>query len=116
MSSIKTEQTPARRSIVSKKRKKRGAIRSRPLCEAVNCKKQPNFGMKGKKARFCSEHKLTEMIDLNHCLCEEANCKKRPAFGMKGKKARFCSEHKLTEMIYLNNRQCEEANCKKISA
>jgi len=109
----KSNQKSTRRPIISKKR---GAIRSRPLCEAVNCKKQPNFGMERNKARFCSEHKQTEMIDVIHCRCEAVNCKKQPSFAMVGKKARFCSEHKQTEMINVHNRQCEAANCIKIPA
>ena len=33
-------------------------------CEHAECRRQPIFGMSGEKGRFCSQHKLPNMINI----------------------------------------------------
>jgi hypothetical protein len=78
-------------------------------CE--KCDKISTFGYIGESARFCSEHKLVNMINVRDRKCER--CDKIPYFGYDGESARFCSEHKLVNMINVRDRKCER--CDKIS-
>lgn len=82
-------------------------------CEAEGCKKHPSFNTKGLiGGRFCSAHKLFDMVDVISKRCEM--CSKQAAFNFKGQsRGRFCSGHKVSGMINVKDKLCEMIGCSK---
>ena len=86
------------------------------LCQEGNCKTLSNYNYEGEsKARFCSSHKLENMIDVKSKKCEHAGCQTRPTYNYEGESnARFCSSHKLENMVNIISKTCEHDGCQKI--
>lgn len=84
-------------------------------CEHDKCTKRPNFNFEGKKkGKFCSQHKLTGMVDFAHIQCEHDKCTKSPKFNFEGqKKGRFCKQHAYPGMVDVINSRCEHDKCTK---
>lgn len=80
-------------------------------CRASNCDKRPCFGYEGTNTLYCSQHKLSNMIDLRHVLCEYPDCTTRPSYGLERGKPRFCTNHKSDNMINLISKKCENPDC-----
>ena len=56
-------------------------------CQYFNCVKQPNYNFIGEKAKYCVNHKLTNMV----CVCS-INCKNVPCQARSNKKyKKYCS-------------------------
>ena len=85
------------------------------LCQEGNCKTLSNYNYEGEsKARFCSSHKLENMIDVKSKKCEHAGCQTRPNYNYEGESnARFCNSHKEFGMIDIKNKRCEHDGCQK---
>ena len=81
------------------------------MTRCKNCNKHANFNVVGKKAIYCSKHKLEDMIDVNNKRCISENCNTQPNFNFLGKKAIYCSKHKLDGMIDVTNKRCISENC-----
>jgi len=79
------------------------------------CNKQSNYGILGKKAEYCAEHKSDQMVDLSNKRCISNNCFKRAIYGLFGQKKEYCLEHKSNDMIDLINKRCIIHNCKKLA-
>ena len=67
----------------------------------------------GEKAKFCSLHKSTTMIDVRSRRCAASECKRQPSYGFEGKRACFCAAHKSQGMVDVVSRRCEERNCRR---
>jgi EsV-1-7 cysteine-rich motif len=87
-------------------------IKSR-RCAEVNCTvRNPCFNFAGvKPGIYCSIHKQSNMVDVQHPICESQGCLKQPAYDIRGGKGRFCAEHKLPNMIDIVNAYCAYAGC-----
>jgi hypothetical protein len=59
------------------------------LCDADGCDTIAIYNVRGEKARFCSDHKTPDMVDVTHTLCEL--CDTRPRYGHLGKRATHCA-------------------------
>ena len=84
-------------------------------CAQEGCMIQnPNFGPPGEKGIYCSKHKKSDHVDVNHKKCKVDNCTRRPGFGNPGGKALYCSFHG-TELgcINVTNKTCASAGCTK---
>ena len=65
-----------------------------------------SFGYKGKGTRFCSNHKIPDMVNL---ICKLCSCgSSRPTYNYEGIPANYCNKCKLPEMINTNDMRC---NC-----
>jgi len=84
------------------------------VCQKKDCKKRPTFNYEGLSAKYCSEHKEKNMIDVIHARCHEINCNKIPTFNYEGLPANYCFEHKEVSMIDVAHARCQEKNCNKI--
>ena len=84
-------------------------------CEHEGCTKQSSFNYEWEsKARFCSAHKLLDMVDVKHKSCEIAGCSKQPYFNYESiRKGRFCATHKLPGMVNVKHKSCEAPGCDK---
>jgi hypothetical protein len=69
------------------------------LCIFKDCQSRPSFNFEGEKARYCSEHKCENMIDVHHRKCKHSGCKLTASFGVEGGTNDFCSKHKKETMI-----------------
>ena len=87
---------------------------SKKVC--LKCKKGATFNFIGEsKGRFCSSHKLPEMVNVVSKVCEHQGCNIQPTFNFIGEsKGRFCSSHKLPDMVNVKSKVCEVENCKAI--
>jgi hypothetical protein len=75
-----------------------------------NCGKNlPNFNFDGLPAKFCSECKTENMIDVNHkkCFCG----KSQPTYNYKGMAAKYCTECKEIDMMDVKHKLCK---CNKV--
>lgn len=71
-------------------------------CE--NCSLIASFGYRETGTRFCSKHKVPDMINL---LCKLCNCGRvRPAYNFEGFTANFCIMCKSEEMVNVNDARC----------
>ena len=71
-----------------------------------NCGKNlPNFNVEGLNAKFCSECKTDEMVDVKHkkCLCGNS----QPTYNYKNLVAKYCITCKLDEMIDVKHKLCK---------
>ena len=74
-------------------------------CQEVECGLIASFGFnKIEGTKFCSKHKVYNMINL---LCKLCSCgKSRPTYNYEGKSANFCKECKTDDMINVNGKNC----------
>ena len=84
------------------------------MCKETNCKKQPVFNYQDEKlGKYCSEHKLVDMVNVKSKTCIHENCKTIPTFNEEGEKVpKYCSVHKLVDMIDIKHQRCLHPNCK----
>ena len=82
-----------------------------PKCNA--CDKRATFNIASEKiAKFCKEHKSSDMIDVVNKKCEYENCNKHPVYNIIGSKiGKYCSKHKLDGMVDLIRKPCKNINC-----
>jgi len=82
-------------------------------CEHEGCNFKPSFNYEEETiGRFCSEHKLKNMVNIYKKTCEFEGCSIQPSFNFKGEIiARFCSTHKLKDMIDIKHKTCEFKDC-----
>ena len=66
------------------------------MCIFENCKKRAYYNYETEeKPKFCSEHRLENMINMKSKKCFEQGCKVIPSYNYKNEKeALFCSKHK----------------------
>jgi hypothetical protein len=81
------------------------------VCRDRNCTRLPYYGYEYKKPLFCNNHKMPDMIDVQHDRCEYPGCLVHPHYGYEGYPARFCATHKLEGMINVRSKQCEYPGC-----
>lgn len=67
--------------------------------------------MQGQKAKYCSRHKTSDMLNVSMPLCLEPGCKSRPFYDVEGGKGVYCGKHKLIGMIDINCDRCTTAGC-----
>ncbi len=68
---------------------------------------------KDDKEKYCSKHKLPDMVDVINKKCKYENCKKQPRFNFEGIKGGiYCKEHALTDMLDVVNKKCKYNGCK----
>ena len=79
-------------------------------CEKDGCDKQPQFDINGGKGRFCSTHKLINMIDVKNKRCEKDGCDSSASYGNIGYSKSHCAKHKNKGMIMKPNAKC---HCKE---
>lgn len=86
-------------------------------CNEEGCKKRGVYSYEKDTARFCSKHKLDDMIDFKHIICKVIGCKKRALYNYPGKSAISCSLHKLDKMVNLDRykRITKKTSVKKTS-
>lgn len=75
--------TPAMLDVVNLRRYK---------CQGGDCARQAyyNFAGLGRgKAKFCSTHKLPDMLNVRHRLCESEGCGTTPTFSFAGDRPRY---------------------------
>jgi hypothetical protein len=81
-------------------------------CEVDNCVVRAHYDVVGGKGRFCTEHKLENMINITNKVCKSDGCSKQPCFNFKGEKiGRFCVDHQMDNMVDVKNKMCETENC-----
>jgi hypothetical protein len=73
-----------------------------PQCKEAGCIKQPTYNIAGsKKALYCYDHKLDNMITLYTKICIYEGCSSTATFNKPGLKPQFCARHKDITMILL---------------
>jgi hypothetical protein len=84
----------------------------RKTCAEESCDKMPAFNFKGEKPRFCTNHKETDMVNINKVMCVHEGCELTASFNLPGKTfGRFCSAHKAKDMINLKYTPCAKEGC-----
>mmetsp|Transcript_29700 Transcript_29700/g.48303 ORF Transcript_29700/g.48303 Transcript_29700/m.48303 type:complete len:279 (+) Transcript_29700:3-839(+) len=70
------------------------------VCEHDGCTNEPSSSWKGGRARFCTQHKLSDTSAFKRILCESTLCIKSGSFNYKGEsQGRLCAKHKLEGMV-----------------
>jgi hypothetical protein len=84
------------------------------LCQNEGCKVQPVYNYEGElTARFCSTHKLENMIDVKSKKCFYENCNTYPTFNFNSEeKPLYCLLHKLDGMVNVKDKKCNREGCK----
>lgn len=83
-------------------------------CENIKCKKQPIYNYQNETIpRFCSLHKLDNMINIRNKKCIYDSCEKIPCFNYEGLTyGLYCFTHKLNNMINVKDTVCKYVGCK----
>jgi len=74
-------------------------------CESNGCTTRSNFGLPGKQASHCAEHREKGMIFNPSKQCLEVNCRQLALYGIL--KQEHCEQHKYENEINLIERQCK---------
>jgi hypothetical protein len=74
------------------------------MCIFPDCKSRASFNYEGKKALYCSAHKIKIMVDVVSKRCAFPDCYKQPRFSYRGEKRLYCAFHRLPNMIDLSER------------
>lgn len=84
-------------------------IRSR---KCLKCCKDATFAIAGeRRALYCLNHKLEDMVDVRHksCTCIQPNCPKRATYNLPSEtKALYCFDHKSADMEDVLHALCDE--------
>lgn len=82
-----------------------------PVC--ASCNKHANFNFIGvTPAKYCSNHSLINMVDVNHAKCEITICAKLASCGYEDEGVMIrCGKHKTYDMIYLALKYCNNDGC-----
>ena len=83
-------------------------------CIHPGCKTSPVFGLEGKKAIYCNQHKQVNMINVKSNKCIHTGCKTIPTFALEGQKAQYCNQHKQVNMVDVLSKTCIYSGCKTI--
>ena len=85
---------------------------SSSLCK---CGKQPSYNLKGLTAKFCSDCKPENAIDVKNKKCNFESCNKTPNYNYANElNAIYCKTHSLENMIDINHKRCNYNECSKI--
>ena len=86
------------------------------MCIFNNCTKRSYYNYETEeKPEYCSEHKLSGMIDIRSKKCLHPNCNVQPNYNYENEtKASYCVKHKLTGMINIKCKRCLHPDCKVI--
>jgi hypothetical protein len=81
------------------------------ICKEDICKKFAAYNLEGETAKYCSKHKIKDMINFNSIRCEDEECKKLENFNYEDKtNPLYCSTHKLDDMINTRSKRCVDKN------
>ena len=82
-------------------------------CKNSDCNKRANYNhINEKKALYCKEHKLDDMVDIKHKRCKNPDCNKIPSYNYSNEtKPLYCKEHKLIDMIDVRHKKCISPDC-----
>lgn len=69
------------------------------MCIFPDCKSRASFNYEGKKALYCSAHKLKNMIDVVSKRCAFPGCCKQSRFSYIGDNRLYCVFHRLPNMV-----------------
>ena len=81
-------------------------------CCHTQCSKRANFNLPGKSPEWCTEHKTSDMIDVNNKKCLAEGCFKIGSYDVPGGFRKYCVEHKKDGMVDIMSKKCAETNCK----
>jgi hypothetical protein len=86
------------------------------ICIYNGCTKRMNFNyLNCKKALYCKEHKLNDMVDVLHLKCDKCNAT-RPTFNYEYEsKPLYCKRCALPDMIDITSRRCERCKIRQSS-
>ena len=77
------------------------------------CNKNAVFAINTKSQRYCSLHKLDDMIDIKNKKCITCNIKRSNFNYVNESKALYCSDCKLDDMIDIKHKKCITCNFKR---
>ena len=82
------------------------------VCNEPSCKKEASCNYAGEiRSRFCSSHKLVNMVNVKTKRCKYENCTTNPTFYFENDKSNlYCSQHKQDGMIH-KHKTCEISSC-----
>jgi hypothetical protein len=79
----------------------------------VECGRRAYFGVSGKAATRCFDHKTEDMINVASKKCIEKDCQTQPVFGHRGERPLYCAVHKKDGMEDVVNGRCSDpSGCK----
>jgi hypothetical protein len=80
-------------------------------CLEETCMVRPSFGFEFGSAKYCVDHKSSDMIDVISKRCEVDNCNIQASFNLKGLMAKYCSTHKDDSMTNVKATECDYIGC-----
>ncbi len=82
-------------------------------CQNEGCTKQPSFNSINESiAKFCSEHKEPNMVNVTHKKCKHEDCTKRPSYNDINENIPiYCKEHKKPNMVNVTHKKCQHEGC-----
>jgi hypothetical protein len=82
------------------------------ICSYEGCTNNARFNVKGDKiGKYCSTHKLDNMINITIKNCQYNDCTLKAVFDIKGGKGRFCASHKTADMADVKHLVCKAEAC-----
>jgi len=87
-------------------------------CKSAGCTNKPQFSDKGRRPKFCNEHKNKGMVfsKFTKKKCRHPSCSKVPSFNFRRlRNAKFCQEHKLEGMVKVKTPICTTYGCNRNS-
>lgn len=86
------------------------------MVKCQTCSRVAHYGLPEKPARFCRDHKTSEMVNRTGKLCAFAGCTSTShSFNLPGMKGAFCKKHKTPEMVNRVNTLCARKGCTSTS-
>lgn len=87
--------------------------KSRWYCKVKGCEKTRHYGLPGKPAEYCSDHKTEKMVHSG--VCEYGDCGTIAKFNTPGEKTgKFCNAHAEDGMVHVYKVVCSDG-CGKIA-
>jgi hypothetical protein len=81
-------------------------------CSQEGCSSIARFNDKGNKVgKFCSKHKLDNMVNITIKVCQFEDCKLKATFDNNNGKGKFCASHKTADMVDISHTYCKEEGC-----
>jgi len=86
------------------------------MVKCETCSRVAHYGLPEMPARFCRDHQIDGMVNVDFNTCETAGCRSTSrSFNLAGHKGAFCKKHSTSEMINVVNKLCQQDGCSSTS-
>jgi len=86
------------------------------MVKCIYCYKKAYYNTNDEEnAKYCKDHKLENMVNINKKRCIHKNCNRKAYYNNIGFPVKYCSDHKLENMVNVIFKKCKIEDCKEIA-